>query len=180
MSGRTQAYGASRPAFQAFPAAAGGEPMSYHYRAVRADDLDLICRHRREMFASSGRTDEVLAPMAAAFRPWLEPRLADGSYFGWIAERDGAPVGGVGMMEIDWPPHPSHPTQARRGQALNVFVEPAHRGAGVAKALMQLAEAEGRRRGLALMVLHATAMGRPMYEALGWAATAEMSISLDD
>jgi GNAT superfamily N-acetyltransferase len=148
------------------------------HRPVTLADLDLVCRHRREMFKASGRTDAPLAPMSAAFREWLEPRLADGSYFGWIAMQAGQPVGGLGMMVIDWPPHPSHPTQGARGYILNVFVEPEHRGQGVAKALMALAMAEGRRRGLQYMILHATAQGRPMYDQLGWAQTSEMSISL--
>ena len=43
---------------------------------------------------------------------------------------------------------------------------------------MALAMEEGRRRGLQHMILHATAMGRPMYERLGWKQTSEMSISL--
>jgi len=150
----------------------------YECRAVRADDLDLVCRHRHEMFKASGRTDSVLAPMTEAFRGWLAPKLATGAYFGWIAEAQGAPVGGLGMMVIDWPPHPSHPTQGSRGYLLNVFVEPEHRGDGVAHALMDMAMEEGRRRGLQHMVLHATAMGRPMYETLGWKQTSEMSISL--
>ena len=46
--------------------------------------------------------------------------------------------------------------------------------------LMELATAEGRRRGLAFMILHATEMGRPLYERLGWSATREMAISLRD
>ncbi len=150
----------------------------YDYRAVTPNDLDLVTRHRHEMFKASGRADEVLAPMTEAFRPWLEPRLASGAYFGWIAEAAGVPVAGLGMMVIDWPPHPSHPTQGARGYILNVFVEPEHRGAGLARALMDLAVAEGRRRGLQHMILHATAMGRPMYEKLGWTQTSEMSISL--
>lgn len=148
------------------------------YREVRPADLDLVCRHRREMFLASGRSAEVVAPMDAPFRAWLEPKLASGLYGGWIAEAAGAPVGGLGFMEIDWPPHPLHPTQARRGYILNVYVEPEHRGRGVAGELMRLATEEGRRRGLELMVLHATAMGRPMYEKLGWAQTAEMSRAL--
>lgn len=148
----------------------------HELRPVGAADLDLICRHRREMFMASGRAEEVVAPMDAPFRAWLHPRLASGAYFGWIAEADGAPIGGLGMMEIDWPPHPSHPTQDRRGYILNVYVEPAHRGQGVAQALMARATEEGRRRGLDLMVLHATAMGRPLYERLGWAQTSEMSL----
>ena len=31
------------------------------------------------------------------------------------------------------------------------------------------------RRGVTFAILHATAMGRPLYERLGWAATSEMS-----
>jgi GNAT superfamily N-acetyltransferase len=148
------------------------------YRPVTLADLDLVCRHRHEMFKASGRSDEALAPMSAAFRGWLEPRLASGDYFGWIAADGGAPIAGLGMMVIDWPPHPSHPTQAARGYILNVFVEPERRGQGIAKALMDLAMTEGRRRGLQYMILHATTQGRPMYENLGWAQTAEMSIAL--
>jgi len=149
-----------------------------HYRPVTPADLDLVCRHRHEMFKASGRTDEALAPMDVAFHDWLAPRLACGDYFGWIGMDGAAPIAGFGMMVIDWPPHPLHPTQAARGYILNVFVEPERRGQGIAKALMDLAMAEGRRRGLQHMILHATAQGRPMYEKLGWAQTSEMSISL--
>ena len=152
--------------------------MAYDFRPVTPADIELVCRHRHEMFKASGRSDEVLAPMTDAFGAWLEPKLASGAYFGWIAEADAAPVAGLGMMEIDWPPHPSHPGEGRRGYILNVFVEPEHRGRGLARSLMDLAIAEGRRRGLSYMILHATQMGRPMYEKLGWAQTAEMSITL--
>ena len=150
----------------------------YVYRPVQPADLELICRHRQAMFAASGRSEAVLAPMTAAFRPWLEPRLADGGYFGWIVEADGGAVGGLGMMVMDWPPHPSHPQQGCRGYVLNVFVEPEHRGRGLAKALMERATDEGRRRGLDYLILHATEMGRPLYEQLGWGKTSEMALSL--
>ena len=154
-------------------------PLRYAYRPVSPADLDLICRHRHEMFKASGRADEIVAPMTAAFRPWLAPRLADGRYFGWICEADHPPVAGLGMMVIDWPPHPSHPTQAERGYILNVFVEPEHRGQGLAKALMALATTEARRRGLAYLVLHSTEMGRPVYEGLGWRQTSEMGMAVE-
>lgn len=67
----------------------------------------------------------------------------------------GEAVAGLGMMVIDWPPHPSHPTQSTRGYILNVFVEPEHRGQGLARALMDLAMEEARRRGLDHLILHA-------------------------
>jgi GNAT superfamily N-acetyltransferase len=147
-------------------------------RPICADDLELVCRHREEMFRESnvpGRTDDILKAQTDHFRPWLATRLDDRTYFGWIVEDGGKPVAGIGLMIIDWPPHPSHPAQDKRGYVLNVFVEPSYRKRGIAEMLMGMAEGEFARRGVAFLMLHATAMGRPLYERLGWAATSEMS-----
>jgi ribosomal protein S18 acetylase RimI-like enzyme len=152
-------------------------------RPVRADDLDLVCRHREEMFRASNapdRTEDVLQAMSAAFRVWLQPRLEDGSYFGFIVEDSGTPVAGIGLMLIDWPPHPSHPHEDKRGYVLNIYVEPLYRRRGLANMLMELGEAEFRKRGVSYGVLHATRMGKPLYEQLGWAATSEMAKTLTD
>jgi ribosomal protein S18 acetylase RimI-like enzyme len=147
-------------------------------RPASLSDLDLICRHREEMFRASnapGRSDESLRAMTASFRVWIELRLRDGSYFGYIAEENGAAVAGIGLMIIDWPPHPLHPNEDKRGYVLNLFVEPSHRKRGLAKMLMDLGEAEIARRGVSFAILHATRMGRPLYEKTGWTQTAEMS-----
>jgi GNAT superfamily N-acetyltransferase len=117
--------------------------MTITARPVAKHDLKLICEHRERMFAESGRTREALRPMTAAFEQWLSPRLADGSYFGWMLEDAGVVIAGLGMMVIDWPPHPSHPADHRRAYILNVFVEPEHRRKGLAKRLMALAEDKG-------------------------------------
>jgi GNAT superfamily N-acetyltransferase len=144
-------------------------------RPVGPDDLELICHHREEMFRDAGSDEQSLLTMTANFRPWLAPRLADGSYFGFILNSDGEPAGGVGLMLIDWPPHPLHPSHDQRGYVLNLFVEPQHRRRGLARRLMQLAEQELNGRGVSLLVLHATEKGRPLYSELGWvASTAEM------
>lgn len=148
-------------------------------RSVQPSDLDLVCCHREWMFRASGRPAPLIQAMKDPFREWLEPRIADGRYFGWIAEGGGHAVGGLGMMEIDWPPHPFHPASDKRGYVLNVFVEPEHRGQGIATALMAAAREEAKRRGLAFVVLHATEQGRPLYERLGWEQTAEMGLVID-
>lgn len=144
-------------------------------RALDVDDLELICRHREEMFRDSGRSDDVLLPMTEHFRIWVKPRLLDGSYFGYAMVDGGVPVAGIGLMLIDWPPHPSHPTQDKRGYVLNLFVEPAYRKRGLARELMRLAEAEFARRGVGYAILHATTKGRPLYQGEGWAGTTEMA-----
>jgi len=130
------------------------------------------------MFAENGVAAETLDFMGGPFAAWLGPRIEDGSYFGFVAEDDGAVVAGIGLRLTDWPPSPLHPTREVRGYILNVYVEPAFRGRGLARELMQRAEEEFRRRGVTYVTLHASAMGRPVYEKLGWAATTEMAKAL--
>ena len=150
--------------------------MAITTRPVAEHDLKLICEHRERMFAESGRTRESLRPMTAAFEQWLSPRLEDGSYFGWMLEDAGVVIAGLGMMVIDWPPHPSHPADHRRAYILNVFVEPEHRRRGLAKQLMALAEERAHELGVCYAILHSTRQGRQLYESLGWGPTSEMAI----
>lgn len=132
------------------------------------------------MFIDAGRgTAESLAAMSQAYGEWLRPRLADGRYYGWLAESGGAVVGGLGMMTVDWPPHPLH-LEPARGYLLDVYVAPAFRGRGIARALTQCALDEARRRGLHLLFLHATEQGRPVYAAAGFGPTSEMQLRLPD
>lgn len=147
-------------------------------RQLVPDDLELICRHREAMFLEAGGDPAALRVMTEHFRPWLRVRLEDGRYYGFMVMDEGDPAAGIGLMSIDWPPHPAHPTQDQRGYVLNVYVDPAYRRRGLATALMKLAEAEFARRGLGFAVLHATEVGRPVYQALGWAATREMTKTL--
>lgn len=149
-------------------------------RPVSGTDLDVICGHREAMFRQSGRSETSLLAMRGAFRAWLETALARGDYSGVMAEGCGGVIGGVGVMVLDWPPHPSHPQQAQRGYILNLFVEPEHRGRGLGAALMAAAETMLSERGVAFAFLHATDQGRPLYLATGWSGTSEMAKSLVD
>ena len=152
--------------------------MTLTTRPITTDDLELICEQRERMFRESnapGRTEEILKTQTEHFRPWLAQRLRDGSYFGYIVEDAGKPIAGIGLMLIDWPPGPAHPTSDKRGYVLNVFVEPSHRRNGLAAKLMEVADKEFARRGVTYAILNATRMGRPLYEKLGWAATNEMA-----
>ena len=57
---------------------------------------------------------------------------------------------------------------------LNVFTERAWRRRGLAKLLMEHVIAGARTAGVTTLVLHASAEGRPLYEALGFSPTNEM------
>lgn len=148
---------------------------SWQLRPVTAGDLDLILFHREAMFLEVGRPEAIVTQMRAPGREWLAQRLASGHYFGFIAQNGDTPIGGVGLLEMDWPPHFFHPQQARRGYVLNVYVDPAFRGRGCARSLMAAAEDEFQRRDVQYVALHASDAGRPLYERMGWDTTNEMS-----
>jgi GNAT superfamily N-acetyltransferase len=57
-------------------------------------------------------------------------------------------------------------------------LEPSCRGQDLARALMEIATEEARRRDLQYLILHATAMAMAMYEKFGWRRTSEMSMAL--
>jgi GNAT superfamily N-acetyltransferase len=147
-------------------------------RAVGPGDHGVICEHRRRMFAENDAPLAALDAMAGPFAAWLKPRLEDGRYFGFMAEDAGAVVAGIGQVLLDWPPHFLHPESALRGYVLNVYVEAACRGQGLAQKLMGRAEEAFRERGVMFEVLHASGMGRPLYERLGWMAMPEMGKAL--
>lgn len=150
-------------------------PPGYSLRPVRLEDAEQIARHRYLMFAEAGFEEERLALITPKFKSWLTDKLTTGSYRGWFAlcRSTGDVAAGLGTMVLDWPPHPHH-EDAGRGYLLNIYTEPDHRRKGLARWLVTTAlEAAGDQR-LALVTLHATSMGEPLYAQLGFEPSNEM------
>lgn len=147
-------------------------------RPLELSDLDLVVHQREAMFRDMGILEATLETMRIPFRNWLAPKLADGTYLGWIADLNGIPAGGIGMVVLDWPPHPWHPSESRRGYILNVYVNPSQRGHGLASQLTLKTQEYAQEQGIGFITLHASPAGRPVYEKLGWKPTSEMSLRL--
>ncbi len=149
-------------------------------RNASVADAALIAQQRCLMFRANNLTpvttwDELELHSVR----WLSNHLADGSYAGWIIEEDGAAMGGAGVWFMEWPPHFIH-LEPVRGYLLNFYVEPQARGRGLAKQLVGLAVAECAKRGVKVAVLHASPMGRPVYEALDWQSNNEMILHISN
>jgi GNAT superfamily N-acetyltransferase len=86
----------------------------------------------------------------------------------WVAERSGEPVGQC-LVTTEW----SDWTNGRYWWFQSVYVEPAHRGAGVFRALWEHVESAARAAGdvasLRLYVEEENALARAVYEKLGMA-----------
>lgn len=145
-----------------------------HIRRATAADAQIITQQRVRMFADAQIADEqVTAPMVGTFRPWLEAKLNDGSYRGWLVELDGRIAGGAGLWLMEFPPGwiDENPLRA---YLLNFYVAPELRRRGLARKLLELAMEEARSTGVKVITLAASKYGRPLYESYGFTATNEM------
>lgn len=147
-------------------------------RMATTADAELIAHHRLRMFVDSGQADgEAMTQMAANFIAWVKPRLEDGRYLGWLMVEGGAVVAGAGMWLVDFPPHWMD-AEPVRAYLLNFYVEPAFRGQGIAEQMLKLAVDEAKQRRIGVVSLHASKLGRPIYERNGFAETNEMMLRL--
>jgi len=136
-----------------------------------------VVEHRRSMFTDMGHRDQAaMDTMCAAFRPWLEAKMRSGEYLAWFAiAGDGTVAAGLGLWLMDWPPHLVGGV-GRRGNIVNVYTRPECRRRGLARSLVQTSLDWCRGNGIGCVVLHASAEGRPLYEALGFGSTNEMRL----
>ena len=96
-----------------------------------------------------------------------------GTYVAWVVEAgatDGTAqiVAGGGITLIPWPPGPRYPGD-RLAFVYNVYTEPAHRGRGLARRVMERFTRSAAAEGIGSVALNASTSGQPLYESMGYA-----------
>jgi GNAT superfamily N-acetyltransferase len=151
-------------------------------RRATVADAELITEHRHLMFADNKLATEArYAEMDANFLPWVRERIADGRYVGLLLEDEATHqvVAAAGIFYMDFPPHFLDP-QPVRAYLLNFYTAPEDRGNGYAKVLLKAAVDECRAKGVAVITLHASRFGRPIYEKAGFKLHNEYVLRPDD
>lgn len=152
-------------------------------RRATPEDAALIAQHRHRMFAENRFTSESrLNAMDRAFEPWVREHLAAGTYIGLFLCDDADPaqvLAAAGIYLMPFPPHWSH-DEPMRAYLLNFYTAPEARGRGYAKQLVQASIEEAKARGAAVVTLHASPYGRPIYEKFGFEPTTEMMLRLSE
>lgn len=149
--------------------------LSYKIRPATLADLELLVRHRRGMFVDMDPklSRRALDEADRAFRAWARRGMRTKEYFGFVAEAKGRAVasGCVWLQPIQ--PRPGW-TKGRQAYLLGMYTEPEWRGWGIARRIVQAASRLARDLGHPRLTLHASEMGRPIYEKLGFERTWEM------
>lgn len=112
-------------------------------------------------------------------RRWIRREIARRRFFGFLFETADRRVAGSGSIWLQ-------PAQPRPGRLagpvlpyiMSMYTEPAYRGRSVASHLVRAMVDWCERRGYRRVVLHASAMGRPLYERLGFVPSNEMRLDL--
>lgn len=148
-------------------------------RRATPDDLDLLVRHRRAMFVemAEGHAEASLDAADPVYRAWAARRLRTGRLVGFVVEERGEAVasGCVWVKRIH--PRPGLTTRDEP-YLLSMYTEPAHRGKGHAERIARAAIAWSLAGGYPRITLHASEMGRPLYERLGFERRWEMRLDL--
>jgi GNAT superfamily N-acetyltransferase len=132
----------------------------------------------QEMGRLTGDAIEIVTRTSAAY---FEAAIPAGSYAAWVAAPIDQPtliVAGGGAQRIPLMPRPNdrNPEAIINEEAriVNVYTDPAWRRLGIAASIMRHILDWTRTEGIARVVLHASAAGRPMYEQMGFVPTNEM------
>lgn len=140
-------------------------------RWATGDDVDELTRLRGVMFASMDI--EVHDDVRATVRQALLDGIDDGSFFAAVVDGDGGRLVacGVGMVS-QRVPGPGNPS-GRYGYVQSMVTEEAHRGRGLARAVLEALLARFTDDGVVRVDLHATDMGAPLYRSLGFTEGAQ-------
>ena len=148
----------------------------YHLRLATADDAAVVAQQRAAMFRDYLKIPAAdAAAIEAASEPLLAEMLGRGQYFAWLIELEGRAVAGGGVLLRRLLPRPGGLDGGEEAYILNVYTEPEHRRRGLARVVMSAIIDWCAAREVAVVSLHASDDGRPLYESLGFAPTSEMS-----
>ena len=143
-----------------------------------ADVPDLV-RLRRAMFEAMGFDDAAQLDAAdAASAAYFATAIPSGEFHGWLAfTPENEAVGSGGAVIDRHPPGPSN-LSGRSGYIMNIVTMPRYRRLGIARRIIQTMLEWLAEQGIRRVELHATGMGRSLYEELGFVDSNEMRLRL--
>lgn len=138
------------------------------YRKAVLLDVETLVVLRIEMLCEdSYLTDEQREIISENTKQFFEDGLKDDSVVCWVAAQEGSVIGMGCVNFFCFPPNDWCPN-GKTGYIGNVYTLPDFRGRGVASEIVLRLENEAKARKCQRILLHATKMGRKLYEKNGF------------
>jgi len=134
-------------------------------RLADAGDIPVLVELRKRQLI-----DERAQPVAEIDRQladYFSAAIADGSFVAWVMEEDGEIIATGGICFYALPPTFSNPA-GRAAHITNMYTKDEYRHRGIATELLGEAIGEAKARGYAVVRLHASEDGKPMYRKAGF------------
>jgi GNAT superfamily N-acetyltransferase len=159
-------------------------PQNLVLRLATVDDIPTLVNHRRRMFEDMYASQDVTRDqdgnetMAAAYAVLLRNEIPAGLTRAWVIEDGGAIAASGALKFTDWLPRPDG---RRRGLVYvhSVYTVPEYRRQGLARRILTAMIDYCRDNGWPRLTLHASELGRGLYEDLGFKPTNEMRLVLE-
>jgi GNAT superfamily N-acetyltransferase len=157
---------------------------SYTLHLATVDDIPVLISHRRKMFedmaAVKGEQHDQagLDAMDATYAVLLHYEIPAGSTRVWVIDDAGKIAASGALKFTDWLPRPDG---QRRGLVYvhSVYTVPEYRRQALARRLLNAMIDYCRDNGWPRLSLHASELGRGLYEDLGFTPTNEMRLVLE-
>ena len=148
-------------------------------RKATISDIPELIKLRRLMFESMGITDSnQLDKGDSAVEKYFYNSIPNKTFKGWVAvNKAGMVISSVGVVFDQHPPGPNN-LSGKIAYIMNLYTLPDHRRQGIAGRLMQEVLEWIKKHGLTSVTLHATDMGKNLYEQLGFTSSNEMHLRL--
>ncbi len=140
------------------------------YRKADTNDIENLTQMRVKFLKEikhlkDSDRDEALAE---ELRKFFHEMMPDDRFIAWIAEEDGKIIGTSGICFYSLSPSFQN-MSGRVAYIQNMYTLAEHRGRGRARVLFDRVLNEAKEKGCKKVSLHATEMGRPIYEKFGFA-----------
>jgi len=153
---------------------------AYDIHAAGSDNDPIIADHFARMWHDSP------VPPSALVDDWFERTIAfianaraGGTFLGYLARASSNVIGSIAVQKFaGLYPDVIRPDYRLYAYVWGVYVSPERRREGIASALVARSLEDLRQQGYSRVLLHASPMGRPVYEAMGFVGTNELQFDL--
>jgi GNAT superfamily N-acetyltransferase len=153
------------------PVDGGGSPS---IRSAGPEDVAVLTRLREQWAAEQRGGAEDDPGFAEVFSGWFEREAQH--RLTWLAEASGTAVGMLNMLVFTRMPKPARRTSCW-GYVANVYVDAAHRDAGVGRMLLDAALGHARAHDFVRVVLSPSERSVPFYERAGFAPATSLMVN---